>query len=202
MIDDDPYRELGFGPVPSRLRTFVPDDLAVTLGSFSKTLSPGLRVGWVHGPAWLTPILTRLKQAADLHTNGLGQRVVATLVEQPGWLDAAIAQRRALYGRRAGAAVAALARHLPDLVVPRPRGGMFLWLDLGSDTDVLLGAALAEGVAFVPGSAFDHRLRPSTHGRLCYATLDAPELEEAARRLAAARASIADRCPDRTPLPN
>jgi 2-aminoadipate transaminase len=194
VIDDDPYRELGFGPVPSRLRRFVPDDLAVTLGSFSKTLAPGLRVGWVHGPAWLTPILTRLKQAADLHTNGLGQRVVATLVERPGWLDAAIAQRRTLYRARATAAAGALARHLPDLAVPTPRGGMFLWLDLGTDTDELLATGLEHGVAFVPGSAFDHRLRPSTHGRLCYATLDGPDLEEAARRLAAARASIADRC--------
>lgn len=201
VVDDDPYRALAFEAVPSRLRDHVPDDLAVTLGSFSKTLAPGLRVGWVHGPAWLTTVLTRLKQAADLHTNSLGQRVVTSLVTREGWLDDAVSQRRLLYRRRADAAVAALARHLPDLVVAPPRGGMFLWLDLGTDTDALLAAALEHGVAFVPGSAFDHRLRPSTHGRLCYATLDGPDLEEAARRLAAARASIADRCLDRT-LPN
>jgi len=200
VVDDDPYRALGFEPVPNRLRAFVPEDLAVTLGSFSKTLAPGLRVGWVHGPRWLTPILTRLKQAADLHTNTLGQHVVASLVTRPGWLDAAVEQRRALYRRRADAAVVALGAHLPDLPVPAPRGGMFLWLDLGHDTDDLLAAALAHGVAFVPGSAFDHRLRPSTHGRLCYATLEAPELEEAARRLATARASIADRCEPTPPL--
>lgn len=198
VIDDDPYRELGFEAVPTRLRAFVPDDLAVTLGSFSKTLAPGLRVGWVHGPAWLTPILTRLKQAADLHTNSLGQGVVASLVARPGWLEDAVAQRRVLYRRRAEAATAALARHLPDLVVPSPRGGMFVWLDLGVDTDELLAAALAHGVAFVPGSAFDHRLRPSRHGRLCYATLDGPDLDEAARRLATARASITDRWPTPT----
>lgn len=195
VVDDDPYRALGFEAVPSRLRDHVPDDLAVTLGSFSKTLAPGLRVGWVHGPAWLTTVLTRLKQAADLHTNSLGQRVVTSLVARDGWLDDAVAQRRALYGRRAAAAADALATHLPDLAVPTPRGGMFLWLDLGIDTDALLAAALEHGVAFVPGSAFDHRLRSSTHGRLCYATLDGPDLGEAARRLAAARASIADRCP-------
>jgi 2-aminoadipate transaminase len=77
---------------------------------------------------------------------------------------------------------------------------MFLWLDLGVDTDALLAVALEAGVAFVPGSAFDHALRPSTHGRLCFATLDAAALDEAARRLAVARGTILDRCPD--PLPS
>lgn len=199
VVDDDPYRELGFGPVPTRLRAFVPDDLAVTLGSFSKTLSPGLRVGWVHAPAWLVPVLTRLKQAADLHTGTLGQRVVAELVSRPGWLEDAVARRRTLYRRRATDAVVALRAHLPEVVVPEPRGGMFVWVDLGVDTDRLLAAGLDHGVAFVPGSAFDHRLRPSTFGRLCYATLDRPDLEEAARRLAGARASIADRCTETVP---
>ena len=203
VIDDDPYRALGFEPVPHRLRDFVADDWAITLGSFSKTLAPGLRVGWVHLPAWLVAPMARLKQAADLHTTTIGQRVVRRLVTQPGWLDSAVAQRRILYGTRAAAAVAALARHLPDVDVTRPRGGMFVWLDLGIDTEVLLQSCLDEGVAFVPGSAFDHRLRPSTHGRVCFATLDAPELDEAARRMAVARdrlrGTIATRCQDTTP---
>jgi 2-aminoadipate transaminase len=198
VVDDDPYRALGFdddATPPDRLRDHVPAPLAVTLGSFSKTLAPGLRVGWVHAPQWLVGPMTRLKQAADLHTNVLGQRIVASLVTQDGWLDDAVAARRDLYRRRAKAAAAALQVHLPDLDVPTPRGGMFLWLDLGVDTDALLPAAVDHGVAFVPGSAFHHALRPSTHGRLCFATLDAPELTEAARRLAAARATIVDRCP-------
>jgi 2-aminoadipate transaminase len=204
VVDDDPYRALGFDSVvPQRLRAFVPDDLAVTLGSFSKTLAPGLRVGWVHAPAWLVGPLTRLKQAADLHTTSLGQRVVTRLVSRPGWLEDAVALRRDLYRRRAAAAVAALRRHEPTLAVREPRGGMFLWVDLGVDTDDLLGEALVDGVAFVPGSAFDHQLRRSTFGRICFSTLDAPDLDEAARRLSVARGrlrgTIAARCPDPTP---
>lgn len=190
VIDDDPYRALAFEPPPERLREHVPEDLAVTLGSFSKTVAPGLRVGWVHMPDWLLDPLVRLKQSADLHTSSLAQQVVHSLVADEGWLDTHIGGVRALYRHRASVLVRAIERHLGSAAVCSvPQGGMFVWLTLpglDGDTDALLGAALEEGVAFVPGSAFDPSGRPSRSARLCFATLDDDELDLAVERLARA----------------
>lgn len=190
VVDDDPYRALAFSAPPERLRDHVPDDLSVTLGSFSKTVAPGLRVGWVHAPAWLVDPLVQLKQSADLHTGTLAQQVVRSLVEEPGWLDDHTASVCALYRDRATALVGAIERHLGDAATcTAPTGGMFVWLTLprlADDTDGLLGRALDEGVAFVPGSAFDPLGRPSRSARLCFATLDEVELDLAVERLARA----------------
>ncbi len=187
VVDDDPYRELGFTPPPDRLRRWVPPHWSVTLGTFSKLLAPGLRVGWIHGPAWLIDPLTRLKQAADLHTSTAGQRLVADLVARPGWLADRATRLRDLYRHRAGVLAAALRREAGDrLAFAEPRGGMFLWARLrGADADAaaLLPAAVAEGVAYVPGAAFACADPPRAHLRLCFATLDDAGLAEAAARL-------------------
>jgi len=192
VVDDDPYRELGFATPPDRLRRWVPPHWSVTLGTFSKLLAPGLRVGWVHGPSWLIDPLTRLKQAADLHTSTAGQRLVADLVARPGWLDDRATRLTELYRHRAGVLAAALRREAGDrLAFADPRGGMFLWARLsgpasGADAAALLPAAVAEGVAFVPGAAFACADPPRSHLRLCFATLDDEGLAEAACRLARA----------------
>ncbi len=205
VVDDDPYRELGFTAPPPRLRRWVPPELSVTLGTFSKVLAPGLRVGWAHGPGWLVGALTRLKQAADLHTSTVAQRLVAGAVARPGWLDARAARLVALHRHRAGVLAGALDRHAAGrLEVAPARGGMFLWARLrdGRSAAGLLPAALRAGVAFVPGSAFvPEALAPEAlvpegvvpagragegtgaHLRLCFATLDDDGLDDAARRL-------------------
>jgi len=188
VVDDDPYRELGDGPAPARLRSFVPPHLAVTLGSFSKTLAPGLRVGWVHGPSWLVEPLTRLKQSSDLHTSTLSQRVVASLVQDEDWFASHLRTVRTRNLHRAEVLVDELDRQLGAQVrVMLPRGGMFVWATfpaLATDSDELLAAALRTGVAFVPGSAFDHLGRASRSARLCFATLPDDALREAVARLA------------------
>jgi 2-aminoadipate transaminase len=190
VVDDDPYRELGFTPAPPRLRRWVPPELSVTLGTFSKVLAPGLRVGWVHGPGWLVGPLTRLKQATDLHTSTLAQRLVAEAVAAPGWLDARADRLVALYRHRSQVLAAALRDRAGDrLAVADPRGGMFLWARLGPaggtgvDAAGVLPVALRHGVAFVPGSAFACDSAPSPHLRLCFATLDDDLLVEAVDRL-------------------
>ncbi len=190
VIDDDPYRDLGFGPPPSRLRAHVPAELAVSVGSFSKTVAPGLRVGWVHGPSTLVGAMAMMKQAADLHTSTLAQRVLLDLLTRPGWAEARTSSLVAAHRVRGAALVDGLTRRLGARVaIEEMSGGMFVWAtfpDCPLDTDALLPRALEHGVAFVPGSAFDHRGRPSRSARLCCATLTPEVLDVAARRLAAA----------------
>ena len=195
VIDDDPYRSLGFDTPPERLRDHVPTDLAVTVGSFSKSIAPGLRVGWVHTPAWLTPALVRMKQSIDLHTGSLAQRAVHDLVAQPGWTDERARRQQELHRDRANALAAALERHLGGIARwYAPRGGMFTWVRLDAaavpDTDGLLPVAIEHGVAYVPGSAFDPFARPSRDLRACFATLDENDLDRAVARLADAVAQL------------
>lgn len=188
VVDDDPYRALGFTAPPARLRDHVPAELAVTVGSFSKTVAPGLRVGWVHGPRWLTDALVTSKQAQDLHTGTLSQRLLVELLADPDWLAVRSAALVEIYRPRAVALTDGLTRRLGDRVrIDTPVGGMFAWADFPGcplDTDELLRLALLEGVAFVPGSAFDHLSRPGVSARLCFSSLDESRLDEATDRLA------------------
>ncbi|MEZ5714696.1 MAG: PLP-dependent aminotransferase family protein [Paracoccaceae bacterium] len=125
-------------------------------GSFSKTLSPGLRVGWVCGAADAIRQLVLEKQAGDLHSATLNQIAVAEVAET--LFDSHVAALRTHYGARRDAMLAALAREMPEGVEwTRPEGGMFVWVTLpeGMDGAALLERAIAEErVAFVPGSAF------------------------------------------------
>jgi len=124
-------------------------------GTFSKTLSPGLRVGWISGPKALIRKLTLLKQGADLHTATINQMVMHH-VAIAGY-DTQVARARAVYRTRRDAMLAALERYAPSgLRWKKPEGGMFLWLELPDhlDAGTLLQQALRQDIAFVPGAAF------------------------------------------------
>lgn len=124
-------------------------------GTFSKTLSPGLRVGWICGPTALIRKLAQLKQGTDLHTATFNQRAVHHAAV--AGFDVTVERARATYRARRDAMFAALERYAgPDICWTRPEGGMFVWLTLPEhfDTTALLQQAIAQDLAFVPGGAF------------------------------------------------
>jgi 2-aminoadipate transaminase len=191
IVDDDPYAELRWGgerlaPIASMT------DRVVTLGSTSKILCPGLRVGWAVAPPAVADHLVLLKQATDLHTATFNQRVVHRVLTMPGFLDAHLPVLRATYEQHAVALRDALAAELGDRVTfTAPDGGMFVWVRTpGIDPDALLPRAIDHGTAFVPGSAFAVTGRPTRALRLSFATADPAGLHEAVHRLAQTIGSV------------
>ena len=182
IIEDDPYGRLrydGDDLAP------IPGDRVLRLRSASKTLVPGLRVGWMSGPQFVVDAVVIAKQAVDLHTSTVSQAIVHELLSRPGWFDAHVSGLLPWYAAQRDALIAAISAHLPSATFDRPDGGMFLWLRLpGSDTASVLTEAVEAGVAFVPGSAFAVDRDLSDHLRLSFATVPADQLDEAVRRLA------------------
>jgi DNA-binding transcriptional MocR family regulator len=164
VIEDAAYQALRYdgAPVPPILALDIARSGGIeatrTLycGSFSKTLAPGLRVGWVCGASEVIARLVLMKQAADLHSSTINQIVTHRVAE--ALFDSHVDTLRATYGHRRDRMVAALTREMPEGVAfNRPEGGMFVWLTLpeGVDGAALLARAIAEErVAFVPGGAF------------------------------------------------
>lgn len=187
IVDDDPYGHLRWsGESLPGIASFT--DRVISLGTISKVLCPGMRVGWAIGPKPVTEALALLKQGVDLHTSTLAQRIVHRVVTRPGFLHAHVSRMIPLYRRRAEALAGALRAQLGGAVeFEEPEGGMFIWARLpGVDTDTLLPAAVVNGVAFVPGSAFAVEGCDRSGLRLSYATVPPGELDEAVCRLVAA----------------
>ena len=157
VVEDNPYGELWFdAPPPKPLLARWPEGV-VYLGSFSKILAPGLRLGYIVAPPALYPKLLQAKQAADLHTPGFNQRVVAEVIKD-GFLDRHIPTIRARYHAQRDAILAALARELGPTGAEwtQPVGGMFVWVRLPErlNAQALLPKAVDAGMAFVPGAPF------------------------------------------------
>ncbi|MFT3818851.1 MAG: PLP-dependent aminotransferase family protein [Rubrivivax sp.] len=156
VVEDNPYGDLWFDqPPPPPIAATLGDD-AVYLGSFSKVLAPGLRLGYLIAPPALYPKLLQAKQAADLHTPGFNQRVVHEVIKD-GFLRQHVPTIRARYKAQRDAMRAALDRHLPPgCRYTVPAGGMFFWVELPAalDATALLPRAVEAGVAYVPGAAF------------------------------------------------
>jgi 2-aminoadipate transaminase len=161
VIEDNPYGDLWFDQAPPASLSSRNPEGSLYLGSFSKILAPGLRLGYLVAPKALYPKLLQAKQAADLHTPSFNQRIVAEVLKD-GFIDRHVPTIRALYHQQCNAMLAALDREMAglDFRFNRPAGGMFLWARLpeGIDAVKLLPQAVERNVAFVPGAAFyaDH----------------------------------------------
>jgi 2-aminoadipate transaminase len=199
IVEDDPYGDLYFGDAPPprsllAMSAGVPGsrELLVHCGSLSKVLSPGLRVGWMVGPAELLAKATMCKQFSDAHTSTFAQATAAQYLKA-GRMPATLAKVRAVYAERATAMGAALKRELGDAIefVP-PQGGLFVWARLtGAGGKVKDGGefakrAIDKGVAFVPGAPFYAGNPDLSSLRLSFATVGLEKIEEGVGRLAAA----------------
>ena len=195
LVEDNPYGDLWFDqPPPAPLTARNPEG-CIYLGSFSKVLAPGLRLGYVVAPKAIYPKLLQAKQAADLHSPSFNQRLVAEVLKD-GFLERHVPTIRALYKRQRDAMHAALERELASLGVTwsRPDGGMFLWARLpeGMNAIELLPEAVERNVAFVPGAAFYAEAPDARTLRLSFVTASPAQIDAGIKALAdAVRARLA-----------
>ncbi|MDX6439456.1 MAG: 2-aminoadipate transaminase [Gaiellaceae bacterium] len=186
VIEDVAYRELGFsgGTLPS-LWSLAPD-VVVQAGTTSKTMFPGIRLGWAVGPADIAARLVSAKQNTDQCAGALGQRLFEESIRR-GWIDEQITLSRALYQRKCERMLAALERWMPaGARWTRPQGGFFSWLTLpdGADSTELARRAVERGVGIVPGALFFPDGRGADTVRLSFSLVDETQIDAGIERLA------------------
>lgn len=187
LVEDNPYGDLWFDhPPPTPLTALNPEG-SIYLGSFSKILAPGLRLGFMVAPPSVHPKLLQAKQAADLHSPSFNQRMVAEVLKD-GFLERHVPTIRALYKRQCEVMLECLEREMAGMDVRwnKPDGGMFLWVRLpeGVNAVELLPKAVERGVAFVPGSAFYADHADARTMRLSFVTATAEQIHTGIAALA------------------
>ncbi|KFG02552.1 transcriptional regulator [Streptomyces scabiei] len=187
IVEDDPYGELRFeGDRVPWIATYPgAEDRTALLGSFSKVMAPGMRLGWLRAPAELRRACAVAKQAADLHTPTVNQLAAARYLADRD-LDAHVVRVAAAYRERRDTMLDGLAEALPEgSAWNRPEGGMFLWARLPSsyDTGALLPRVVEQDVAYVPGAPFYAGEPDRSTLRLCFVTQTPEEIREGLRRL-------------------
>lgn len=184
FVEDDPYGEIRYlGEDLPPVKKFA--EHAVLLGSFSKIVSPGMRLGWLVAPPEIMEKLVIAKQATDLHTNVFTQQVVYHYLTHND-VDAHIEKIRAMYRGQRDVMVSAIERHFPEgMQYTKPEGGMFLWATLpqGISSLELFDRAIKEKVAFVPGQAFFADGSGKNTMRLNYTNSDEEAIERGIARL-------------------
>jgi 2-aminoadipate transaminase len=203
IVEDDPYGQLRYeGEHLTPLVVLDRENLrrddgysignVIYLSTFSKTLAPGLRLGWIVAPPEVISKLVQLKQGADLHSSTFVQ-MVAHEVARDNFLDEHVKLIRRVYCERRDVMLDALARCFPPEVTwTRPKGGLFLWVTLpeGADAQKLFEVAVRENVAFVPGDCFyapnGHAEEGRRHMRLNFSAAPPDQIREGIRRLSIA----------------
>jgi len=186
VVEDNPYGLLRYEGDPiAPLYQLEGGDYVIYLGTFSKILSPGIRLGWCVAPPPVMEKIVLGKQATDLCTSTLTQYFVAEYFEEGRWREY-VDSLAGLYRERRDAMLEALERHFPPQCEwSRPEGGLFLWATLPEyiDTGDLLAKALRQNVAFVPGAAAYADARQSSSMRLNFSASSADEISEGIRRI-------------------
>ena len=201
IIEDDPYGQLRYEgdhvlPLVVLDRESLRRDSGYSVGNviylstFSKTLAPGLRLGWIVAPQEIIKKLVQLKQGTDLHTSTFNQHV-AYEVARDGFLDLHVKLIRQIYRKRRDVMLESLKEFFPPEVTwTRPQGGLFLWVTLpkGLDSEKILEAALRQDVAFVPGTSFYANAGEDgrSHMRLNFSNASPEQIREGIRRLSLA----------------
>lgn len=186
LVEDDPYGELDYqgNRLPS-VFSLAPEH-TVYLGSFSKILAPGLRLGYIVAQEEFINKLVQLKQAADLHTPSLTQRIAYQVIKD-GFLETHIPKIRALYAKRCNFMLDALTKYMPRTVkFNKPEGGMFIWVELPKsiNSTELLADAVQHKVVFVPGEPFYANAAMNNCLRLAFVTVPEEKIEQGIKILA------------------
>lgn len=189
LVEDDPYGDLAYDgdPVPT-LRSLDPE--VIFLGTFSKVLAPGLRVGWIVTPPNLNPAFFNVKEGTDIHNERIMTRAIYHAAE--GFLDEHIARTREIYRKRRDAMAAGLEEYMPPGVTwITPEGGFFLWVTLPEpyNTDVMLPGATDRGIIFLPSSWFYPDTSWTRSMRLNFSAHPEERITEAMRALGEAIAA-------------
>ncbi len=185
LIEDDPYGALSYRGEPLPKMLGMNPHGVIHMGSFSKVLTPGIRLGYVVAPVTLVRKLEQAKQAADLHTSQLTQMVVHEVVKD-GFLTQHIPTIRALYADRCQVMLSAMDEFFPKSATwTRPEGGMFIWVTLPKHIDSmkLLEEAIAQHVAFVPGTSFYANVPETNTLRLSFVTVPPERIRDGVERL-------------------
>jgi len=186
VIEDDPYGELNFtDQIRTPLKSLLPDQV-VLLGSFSKTIAPGLRLGWVCAPKAIHQKLFTAKEASDLHSSAFDQQLIHRYLTDNDY-DAHIASIKTLYAQKKAKMMEAIDQVFPKSVHAYPcEGGMFLWIVLpkGLSSMDLFYEAVKEKVVFVPGDPFYVSRKDVNAFRLNFSNASESDIIEGIRRLA------------------
>lgn len=205
IVEDDPYGELRYeGPALPTLKALDTDGSVIYLGTFSKILAPGFRLGWIRASPEVMETLLQGKQPSDLHT-GMAQQMATYEVAKNGFVDQHIERIKAFYRERRDVMLGALGEHFPaNARYTRPAGGLFVWAELPREIDTreLLVEAIQQKVAFVPGQGFHADGSGTNTMRLNFSNVPPDKLRVGVRRLGQAIQRRVERTPSADPAPS